>query len=223
MIDKNDEVVPELADILASWFEEYSIDVDRDAMFEEARLLEEKLADQGEEEGAQVMTTMRRKDPPLAEIKKLDLPPVFRAMDVHQCTRFVARITRYSNILPSDPRVIKLFDNHSKKVGRNYVLLSEFVDFYEEQSKHKSEAVRQNLANMDIQTDYTKHLDVANANLQTDPRLCADDASLPRSKLSNNDELFNQLLELAQQSRGDESDGIWQFIMSIPTNKTLLK
>lgn len=50
---------------------------------------------------------------------------------------------------------------------------------------------------------------MSNVNLKTDPRLCADEADLPRSKLSNNDALFNQLLELAQQSQGDESDGIW--------------
>lgn len=223
LIDKNDKIVPELEDILSSWFDEYSVEVDRDAMFEEARLLEEKQANQNEEEGAEVPTATRRKDPPLAEIQKLNLPPVFRAMDVHQCARFVSRITKHNNIVPSDPRVVKLFDNHSKKIGRSYVLLSEFVDFYEEQSKHKAEAVRQNLANMDIQTDYKKHLDMSNINLETDPRLCTDEGTLPRSKLSNNDELFNQLLELAQQSQGDESDGIWQFIMSIPTNKTLLQ
>jgi hypothetical protein len=130
-------------------------------------------------------------------------------MDIPQCCRFVSRITKHHNIMATDQRVGKLYDGYSKKVGRNYVLLQELVDFYEEQSKHKSEAVRQNLTNADIQVDYTRHVDVSGVNLKTDPRLCPDEANLPRSKLSNNDTLFNQLLELAQQSQGDENDGIW--------------
>lgn len=142
LLDKNEKIVPELKDIIGEWFYEYSVEVDRDAMFEEARQEEEKQASKSEEEGVQQMNPMRRKDPPLSELLKLDLPPVFRAMDIPQCCRFVSRITKHNNIEANDPRVVKLYDGYSKKVGRNYVLLQELVDFYEEQSKHKSEAVR---------------------------------------------------------------------------------
>ena len=53
LLDKNEKIVPELKDIIGEWFQEYSVDVDRDAMFEEARQEEERQANKSEEEGAQ--------------------------------------------------------------------------------------------------------------------------------------------------------------------------
>ena len=221
LLDKNGQIVPELEDTLAEWFIGYSVEVDRDALLEEA---EREEAENGQSlDGNPVLAAAAKANPSLEDIRALNLPPVFRAMDVPCCTRFVSRTTKIPGILPTDFRVLKLFENHSKKVGRNYVLLSEFIGFYQDQSKLKPDAVRQNLANMGIQNDFKVVVDASDATIDTDPRLCTNENILPRSKLSSNDELFNQLLELAQQSQGDENDGVWQLIMSISTNKALLR
>lgn len=82
MIDKNDKIVPELEDILTSWFNDYSIEVDRDAMFEEARLLEERQAKENEEEGVQVATATRRKDDQLLVSNMDDEKMLFNESEV---------------------------------------------------------------------------------------------------------------------------------------------
>lgn len=41
LLDKNDKIVPELRDVVTDWFQQYSIEVDREAFYERVKKEEE--------------------------------------------------------------------------------------------------------------------------------------------------------------------------------------
>jgi len=46
-------------------------------------------------------------------------------------------------------------------------------------------------------------------------KICKDETVLPRYKLANQQAIFDELLEIANKSQSDESDGVWSLLMDL--------
>ena len=66
-------------------------------------------------------------------------------MTTGTCIDFIKQITKdTSNIVTSDNRIVKLFNNYNKD-GDDLIKLDEFMQFYIDHSKTKPDTVWQNL------------------------------------------------------------------------------
>lgn len=123
---------------------------------------------------------------------------------------------------PSDHRVRGLFERYSKTFGNGQLLTEdELQAMYQDQANSKEEVVRQNLFNQGLGPDLQPKVDWNSLNSETDFRLVRDSASLPRSKLSKERGLFDQMMDLVEAATGDEAEALWTLLMSLPTNDAM--
>jgi hypothetical protein len=113
-----------------------------------------------------------------------------------------------------------MFKEHAKKY-RNLITRGEFVKWYQERSEARPELVRSNLSEYGYYPNYQRKLDPSSLTYDNDARITRDSKSLPRSKISTNEQIFEGLLQLVEESKGDEAEGIWNLINNLETNKTV--
>lgn len=131
---------------------------------------------------------------------------------------------------PGNHRISNLFDNFCHKLGHDFLLLEEFLSFYEAQTKKRQEAVRHNLGEFNIGRDLKSKLETQTLTYESDPRTVRNGFELPRAKIAQDDNRFERLLDLVATSGTedvhrtvfDDTVGLWQLIMQLQTNKTLL-
>jgi hypothetical protein len=202
LLDEAGKTVPELRAIVSTWFETYSETLSRDQVYE--------ISQRGAEEGR-----------PAPE-DALKLPESLRAMTRETCASFAAAITSMTGLTAGDERVTKLFDRYSRQVGNGHLLVeSELQAFYQDQAEAKEDVVRQNLRHQGIQSDLKPVVDWGSLTSETDGRILRDEALLPRAKLAQNHLVFQSLLDLVEKAQGDEAEGIWDLLMSLPTNQQI--
>lgn len=66
-------------------------------------------------------------------------------------------------------------------------------------------------------------VDYNRLNTGNDERIVTDESILPRSKLAQNNELFEQLMDLVNELQGDEAEGVWNLLMGLETNKQIMQ
>lgn len=85
----------------------------------------------------------------------------------------------------------------------------------------KPQVVRDNIAKLGYYPNFQRKIDALTLNFENDSRIVKDEKSLARSKISAQEEVFDQLLQLVEQSKGSEADGIWSLINNLETNKKI--
>jgi len=71
--------------------------------------------------------------------------------------------------------------------------------------------------------DMKNKVDYNRLNTGNDERIVTDESILPRSKLAQNNELFEQLMDLVNELQGDEAEGVWNLLMGLETNKQIMQ
>lgn len=198
LVDKEGNLSPELETIVKEWFHTFSKDVTKQEIIEISN-----------ENGFS-------KDP----INPDDLPETVRAMTRRICVDFAEAITTAQEISIGDPRVNHLFDTYSKTIGNGNLLVEhELLQFYKEQARTKEEVVIQNLKHQNIGVDLKPRIDFHNLNFINDLRVLKDETTLPRARVSSNQDLFNKIFDLVETSEGEEAEPIWQLLTCLQTNK----
>ena len=80
------------------------------------------------------------------------------------------------------------------KTYRNLITRDEFLKWYQERSEARHELVRSNLLEYGYYANYQKKLDPSTLTYDNDTRITRDSKSLPRSKISTNEQIFEGLL-----------------------------
>lgn len=81
------------------------------------------------------------------------MPDEIRVMTREDCVPFVCLVAGMKVVEPGNHRISNLFDNFCHKIGHDFLLLEEFLSFYEAQTKKRQEAVRHNLGEFKIGRD----------------------------------------------------------------------
>lgn len=114
-----------------------------------------------------------------------------RVMTKQMGATFASAITAVPDIGVDDPRIATLFA-YSKALGNGQLLVEEeLISFFVERAKSKDALVEQNLRHQGIGPDLKPSVDYQNLNWENDSRVVADDAVLPRARLSQNLEAFD--------------------------------
>ena len=148
------------------------------------------------------------------------IPASERVMTRALCAKYAEAVTTLRGLPENDYRVNDMFKENSKKY-RNLICRGEFLSWYQERAEARPELVRSNLLEYGYYANYQKKLDQSTLTYDNDTRITRDSNSLPRSKISTNEQIFEGLLQLVEESKGDEAEGIWNLINNLETNKTV--
>ena len=97
----------------------------------------------------------------------------------------------------------------------------EFMSWYTMKAEEKPSVVRDNLNKLGYYPNFKRKIDPLSLNFENDTRIIKDEKVLARSKISAQEEVFDQLLQLVEHSKGTEADGIWNLINNLETNKNI--
>lgn len=199
LIDKEGNLVPELETIVKEWFHTFSKDLTKEEVIEISN------------------------ESPLNEpLDSNSIPEKVRAMTRLICVDFAKAITTASEIKINDYRVTFLFDTYSKTIGNGNLLLEdELIQFYKDQARTKDDVVAQNLKHQNIGVDLKPRIDYSNLSYLNDLRVVKDENSLPRARVSKNQEVVNTIFDLVESSEGDEAEPIWNLLTCLQTNNQI--
>jgi hypothetical protein len=131
-------------------------------------------------------------------------------MSAKQCGEFLkAAIYCVETIIkPEDKRIVELMSGYGLS-NFGYLTLDEFLKFYRDKSETKPEAVWGNLTYKKYGGDLKP---LSDANNPDDPSENKDISKLPRSKLTLQQETFNELIELLKTLPISSQEEMWPLI-----------
>ena len=133
-----------------------------------------------------------------------------------ECSEFIRATTNTFEqvILPTDSRIVNFFRDYSLT---NYGFLTEeeFLNFYTDKAANKIEVVWNNLTIMKYGGDLRHISDVNNPD---DPREFKASETLPRAKLSSNQEIFSELIAMMNILPPSCQDDVSGLISLLKTN-----
>ncbi len=137
-------------------------------------------------------------------------------MTEDSCVDFIkfTTATPMAAVLPTDERIVTLFNTYDEDCDRK-LTLDDFLKFYRDACRRKVEVVWSNLAHAKYGHDLKPLVDQNNPD---DPLEQKNIYTLPRCKLSNNQEFMNELIQILQILPIQAQDEMWQLIVQLRTN-----